>query len=152
MSDYKQILDRAARLCSTGEKCQYDIREKMITWGLDEDAADKAVLYLAQNKFVDDQRFSTYFIRDKLRFNKWGRVKIRYILQQKKVAAEIIEACISEIDPELYNEILDQILLTKIKSIGHPNTAQNKAKLIRFAAQRGFTSSEIFDAIKRINN
>lgn len=152
MSDFKQILDRAARLCSTGEKCQHDIREKMISWGLYEEDADKAILYLVENKFIDDQRFATYFVRDKLRFNKWGRVKIRYVLLQKRVSAKIIDTCISEIDPGLYNEILDQILLTKIKSIGPPTTAQNKAKLLRFAAQKGFTSSEIFEAIKRINN
>lgn len=152
MSDYKKILDRAARLCSTGEKCQHDVREKMITWGLDEEDANKAILYLVGNKFIDEQRFATFFVRDKLRFNKWGRVKIRYALSQKKVATEIIDACISTIDPVVYNDILDQIIQNKIKSIGQPNTVQNKSKLLRFAAQRGFTSSEIFDAIKRTNS
>lgn len=152
MSDYKKILDRAARLCSTGEKCQHDVREKMISWGLNEEDAETAILFLANNKFIDDQRFATHYVRDKLRFNKWGRVKIRYALLQKKVAADIIDACISEIDPSLYNEILDQIILSKIKSIGQPNTAQKKSKLLRFAAQRGFTSSEIFEALERVNS
>ncbi len=152
MSDYKQILDRAARLCGTGEKCQNDVREKMISWGLEEEDAEKAIRYLVENKFLDDQRFASYFVRDKLKFNKWGRIKISYALRQKKIASEIIEACISQIDPVLYNEILDQILHTKIKSIGKPDTAQNKAKLLRFAAQRGFTSSEIFEALDRVNS
>ena len=149
MSDYKQILDRAARLCSTGEKCQHDVQEKMISWGLEEEDAEKAIIYLVENKFLDDQRFATYFVRDKLKFNKWGRIKISYALRQKKIASEIIQASISEIDPELYKEILDQLIHTKIKSIGQPDTAQKKSKLLRFAAQRGFTSSEIFDAIDR---
>ncbi len=149
MSDYKQILDRAARLCSTGEKCQHDVQEKMISWGLEEEDAEKAIIYLVENKFLDDQRFAIYFVRDKLKFNKWGRIKISYALRQKKIASEIIQASISEIDPELYKEILDQLIHTKIKSIGQPDTAQKKSKLLRFAAQRGFTSSEIFDAIDR---
>ncbi len=50
MSDYKQILDRAARLCSTGEKCQHDVQEKMISWGLEEEDAEKAIIYLVEKK------------------------------------------------------------------------------------------------------
>ncbi len=150
MDDYKQILDRAARLCSSGEKCQHDIRTKIISWGLNDADANKAIQYLTQNKFIDDSRFASYFVRDKLKFNKWGRIKIRYSLLQKKIAEDIISVSISKIDPEVYNETLDQIIQNKIRSVGEPNNAQSKAKLIRFAAQRGFTSSEIFESFDRI--
>jgi len=150
MDDYKQILDRAARLCSSGEKCQYDIHTKMISWGLNEEDAHKAIQYLTENKFIDDSRFAAYFVRDKLKFNKWGRIKIRYSLFQKKIAEEIISNSISKIDPDVYNETLDQIIRHKIRSTGEPNNIQSKAKLLRFAAQRGFTSSEIFDSLERI--
>lgn len=150
MNDYKQILDRAARICSSSEKCIYDIREKMITWGLEAEEADKAVRYLIENKFVDDSRFASYFVRDKLKFNKWGRVKIRFALRQKHIDEGIVEDCLSQIDPLLYNEVLDDLVKNKIRSIGSIQTAANKAKLLRFAAQRGFTSSEIFASIDRV--
>lgn len=152
MDDYKQILDRAARLCSSREKCQHDIWIKINNWGLNETDTTRAIKYLIENKFIDDRRFASYFVRDKLKFNKWGRVKIRYSLLQKKIAEDIISDSISEIDPESYNEMLDQIIRSKIRSVGEPNIAKNKAKLIRFAAQRGFTISEIFDSLDRINS
>ncbi len=150
MDDYKQILDRATRLCSNGEKCQYDIRTKIISWGLNQEDAHKAIQYLTKNNFIDDKRFTSYFVCDKLKFNKWGRIKIRYSLLQKKIDEEIISTCISEIDPNVYNEMLDHIIRNKIRSVGAPSNAQSKAKLLRFAAQRGFTSSEIFDSFERI--
>lgn len=152
MNDYKQILDRAARICSSNEKCSYDIREKMISWGLESEEADEAVRYLVENKFIDDSRFASYFVRDKLKFNKWGRVKIRFALRQKHIDEDITEDCLSQIDPLLYQEILDELLKNKIKSIGSIQTAANKAKLLRFAAQRGFTSSEIFASIDRLKD
>ncbi len=149
MSEYKQILDRAARLCSSSEKCSHDIRGKMIGWGLSPEEADKAIHYLNENQFIDDSRYASYFVRDKLKFNKWGRVKIRFALRQKNIDEGIIEDCILQIDPLLYNEILDELIQNKIRSIGSIKTAANKAKVLRFAAQRGFTSSEIFEALDR---
>ena len=152
MSEYKQILDRAARICSSSEKCSQDIRDKIISWGLEAEEADKAVRYLIENKFIDDSRFASYFVRDKLKFNKWGRIKIRFALRQKHIDEDIAEDCLSQIDPLLYNEILDELIQKKIKAIGSIKTAANKAKLLRFAAQRGFTSSEIFASIDRLKD
>lgn len=150
MNEYKQILDRAARICSGSEKCSHDIKQKMILWGLGEEDAEKALAYLVENKFIDDRRYAGYFVRDKLRFNKWGRTKISFSLRQKNIDELIIEDCISEINPELYMEIIDEIIRNKMKSVGSIKIAANKAKVLRFAAQKGFTSSEIFDALDRI--
>lgn len=122
----------------------------MISWGLEAEDADKAVHYLIENKFVDDSRFASYFVRDRLKFNKWGRVKIRFALRQKHIDEGIVTDCLSKIDPLQYDEILDELIQNKIKSIGSISTAANKAKLLRFAAQRGFSSSEIFASIDRL--
>ena len=112
---------------------------------------DNAINYLIENKFIDDGRYAEYFVRDKLKFNKWGRIKIKYALRLKHIEEEMIDNSMSQINPDLYNEILDEIIQSKIKSIGSIKTAANKAKLLRFAAQKGFTSSEIFSAIDRVN-
>ena len=150
MADYNELLSRAARLCSTGERCAYDISEKMISWGMDSDDLEKAINYLVENKFIDDNRYARFFAKDKLKFNKWGRVKIAYSLRQKRISSELIEAAIEAIDQEEYLELLDQIIEAKIRSVGKVKTAANKARVLRFAAQKGFTSEEIFSSINRI--
>ncbi|MDA3821965.1 MAG: regulatory protein RecX [Bacteroidales bacterium] len=150
MSEYKNILARAAKLCSTGEKCEHDIREKMIKWGAESEDVEKAIKYLLENKFIDDRRYATFFTKDRLKFNKWGRIKIGYSLRQKHISSEIIEEAIQALNEEQYIEILDQLISAKIRSAGDIKVAANKAKVIRFAAQRGFTSEEIFTSINRI--
>jgi len=50
---------------------------------LDAEEADKAIARLVEQKFIDDARFARYFVKDKLKFNKWGRIKIGYALRQK---------------------------------------------------------------------
>lgn len=150
MSDYEKAVERAARLCSTAEKCSYDIREKLIAWGLNDEEAEKAISYLKKNNFLDDNRYAQFFVKDKLKFNKWGRIKIAYALRRKYIQQEIIEHAIETIDDSLYEELIDQLIAAKIKSAGNTHTAAGKAKIFRFAAQRGFTSEEIFSSLKRL--
>lgn len=150
MSDYEKCVARAAKICSTSEKCSYDISEKLINWGINEEEAEKAISYLKKNQFLDDNRYAQFFVKDKLKFNRWGRIKIAYALRRKQIEAAIIEDAIGTIDESLYKELLDQLIAAKIKSVGNIHHAPGKAKILRFAAQRGFTSEEIFGSLKRL--
>lgn len=150
MSDYEKFVGRAAKICSTAEKCSYDIREKLVSWGINEAEAEKAISYLKKNQFLDDKRYAQFFVKDKLKFNRWGRIKMAYALRRKQIDAEIIGDAIGTIDESLYEEILDQLIAAKIKSVGNIHQAAGKAKILRFAAQRGFTSEEIFSSLKRL--
>ncbi|MDF1570275.1 MAG: regulatory protein RecX [Bacteroidales bacterium] len=150
MADYNKTLDRAAKLCSTSEKSSQDMRTKMIAWGLDELEADKALAYLVEHQFIDDSRFAHYFVKDKLKFNKWGRIRIGYALRQKGLTDAVIEQALGKIDEADYTEILDHLIAQKISSAGDPSIPANKAKVLRFAAQRGFSAEEIYRAFDRL--
>jgi regulatory protein len=150
ISDYDKAVQRAASLCSAAEKCSSDIREKLIAWGLNDDEVKKAISYLKKNNFLDDNRYVQFYVKDKLKFNKWGRIKIAYELRRKQIQHEIIENALETIDESLYEELIDQLIAAKIKAAGNIHTAAGKAKILRFAAQRGFTSEEIFSSLKRL--
>lgn len=150
MSDYEKLVARAAKICSTAEKCSHDIREKLVSWGSNEAETEKTISYLKKNQFLDDKRYAQFFVKDKLKFNKWGRIKIAYALRRKQIETGVIENAIEAIDESLYEEILDQLIAAKIKTVGNIQQAAGKAKILRFAAQRGFTSEEIFNSLKRL--
>ena len=152
MAEYKKILQRAARLCSTSEKATKEIRLKLISWGLNEEEAEKAIRHLQKEQFLDEDRYAGYFVKDKLKINKWGKVKIRHMLRQKGIAESAIENALSMINEELYTEVLDQLLSTKLKSLGDPSNLSEKARLFSFAAQRGFTMDEVHRSLDRIIN
>ncbi len=150
MADFDKIITRAAKLCSTAEKCSHDMWTKMIAWGLEEREADKAVAYLVEHKFLDDSRFARYFVKDKLKFNKWGRIKIGYVLRQKQLPEDVINEALREINADTYTEILDQLVLHKMRSAGDLSIPANKAKVLRFAAQKGFTAEEVYRSLDRV--
>ena len=78
----------------------------------------------------------------------YGRVKIAQSLRMKGLTSEEINAGMEDIDEEEYNSILQSLLRQKLKSIKAETDYERNAKLIRFAAGRGFTMQEIMRFVK----
>ncbi len=134
----RQALQKLTALCSTAEYCCHDMTEKMRRWEVDEAAQARVMEYLIRERYIDEERYCRYFVKDKLRFNKWGRRKIELALMQKRVPKEIISAALAEIDDSEYIEILRPLLRQKERSVKAKNDYELNMKLIRFALSRGF--------------
>lgn len=145
-SAYKDALRRAAALCSNQEQCTGTILEKLRTWGVDTDEAHRVIQKLTEEKFLDDLRYAKFFVRDKYKLNRWGKVKITAMLRQKKIKNSVIEEALNEINMKEYEEICENLIKTKSATLNESNHYIRKGKLFRFAAGRGFES----DLIHRI--
>jgi regulatory protein len=106
---------------------------------------------LKKEGFIDESRYAGMFVRDKLRLNRWGRIKIRYMLAAKQIPEGIISEAINGIDDQNYLEILREELVKKRRQIkdDHPYTVRNK--LARFGQQRGFESGLIFQLLDEMD-
>ena len=133
-----EIFSKTARLCSRSEECSPDIRKKIREWGGDEELQEKIIARLVDEKFLDDERYARAYVRDKFRFNKWGRVKMRYYLKMKGLSDTIIESGMQEIDQEEYVKLLVRTLKDKAKTIKKREKFEKMGQLIRFAQGRGF--------------
>jgi len=145
----KQALARIQKICSVQEKCSFDVRRKLSDWGFENIAIEKIIIILIEDKFVDDNRFSKSFVREKFRINKWGRIKITYALKQKRIPESTIDLALEEIEEEEYLHILETELIKKKKSIKAKNQFDLKGKLLRFGQSKGF---EIENIIRIIQN
>lgn len=145
-----EALHRAAALCSSAEHCTADIREKLARWGVTEADSRTIIDRLVQERFIDEQRYAVAFVKDKFRFSGWGRIKMRYALQQKRIDGSDIDHALATLDEEQYNDRLLELLQAKSRSIRDDDPEARRAKLFRFAASRGFEPSLIFNALKQI--
>ena len=136
---------RLAALCAQAEHCQQEMRDKMRRWGVDEVAQDRVVDRLVKERYVDDERYARAFVKDKIRYNKWGRRKVQQALWQKHINQEIQQQVLDEIDEKEYLEVLRPLLKQKRKSTKAVNDYEMNQKLMRFALGRGFT----FDIIRQ---
>ena len=141
--DFKLALQRAAALCSRQEQCSSHIMSKLNSWKVFEEAADKIIELLKKEKFLDDERYATFYVRDKYRFNSWGKIKLTAMLRQKEIPAPIIEEALNQIDPEHYKQTCERLISEKSATLKESNQFKRKGKLFRYAAQRGFESDLI---------
>lgn len=145
-----EMLHRAAAYCSTAERCIQDIEKKIKTAGLTQEENDRIIARLLQERFIDENRFARYFVNDKLRFNKWGRIKISYELQKRGIPASIRQEALDAIDNEEYENILSALLKTKKKTTKGKDEREIYYKLLRFASGRGFEGREIAQCLQRL--
>ena len=144
MTEQEAYLQLAA-LCAQAEHCQREMREKMRRWELDETVQNCVLDRLVRERFVDDERYARAFVKDKIRYNKWGRRKVQQALWQKGIDSEIQRKVLDEIDEKEYLDILRPLLRQKRKSIKAQNDYELNQKLLRFALGRGYT----FDIIRQ---
>lgn len=139
---FEQALSRAASLCSTSEHCIADISEKLVRWGIVQADADKIIDRLIDEKYIDEARYATAYTRDKVRFSHWGKVKIGMMLRMQHIPEKSIRAAFEDLDPKEYAEIAQQVVMSKAKDMDI-NDYTSRAKVIRFALQRGFEMEDI---------
>ncbi|NCB08606.1 MAG: RecX family transcriptional regulator, partial [Bacteroidia bacterium] len=133
-----EVYNRLAALCSRSEQCSPDIRKKIVALGFEDETAAEITAKLKEENFFDDERFIRSFVADKFKFNKWGKVKIRYYLKMKGLPGDLIENGLNSIDEDLYKQLLIKILKEKAKTIKKKDKFEKMGQLIRFAQGRGF--------------
>ena len=136
---------RLAALCAQAEHCEQEMRDKMRRWGLDEAAQDKVVERLTKERYIDEERYARAFVKDKIRYNKWGRRKVQQALWMKHISDDIQQQVLDEIDEKEYLDVLRPLLKQKRKSIKAESDYELNQKLVRFALSRGFG----FDIIRQ---
>lgn len=148
---YEEALAKSAALCSISEKCISDIQKKLLSWGINDEESERIIRRLIQEKYIDENRFARFFVKDKHKFAKWGKGKIAHALKEKGINQENINEALEQIEEEDYSEQLDTLLNAKLKSIKYKNAFDAKAKLIRFGMGRGFEYEAIMNALKKIH-
>jgi len=145
-----EALHLAAAMCSSTERCSTEIAEKLRNKGLVEQDIALIVSYLIKEKYIYDSRFARAFIKDKFRYNQWGRIKIRYMLMQKKIPREIIDTAFEVLEDEAYQDMIQKLISMKSKGLKAKNDYDKKMKLARFLAGKGFEYDE-FSGILNMN-
>lgn len=133
-----EALQKAKNICSRQEKCISDINKKLMQWHVNKKDAENIIKSLVKENFINEKRFASLFAKSKLHQNKWGKIKIAYALRHKNIGSNDISSAMAEIDQNEYVEMIEQEIAKKCKWIDANSEHELNAKLLRFAAQRGF--------------
>ncbi len=140
------ILEKARKFCAYQERCIFDVKNKLISWKIDEATISEIILHLKKENFINEERFTLAFATGKLRNNKWGRNKINYALQQKQIPDLTIQIALNSLDEDEYMNTLKAVLSSK--KIDDDNEFRRNNKLVKYAQQKGFQPELTWKVIK----
>ena len=127
-----------AAVCAQAEHCEQEMRDKMKRWEIDAVTQDSIIARLTKERYIDNERYARAFVKDKIRYNKWGRRKVQQALWMKRISDDIQQRVLDEIDEKEYLDVLIPLLKQKRKTTKANNDYELNQKLVRFALSRGF--------------
>ena len=135
----QQVFQKLSALCARAAHCQHDMMEKNRQWNVDEETQARVMGRLVKERYVDDQRYAEAFVRDKVRYNQWGRRKVEQALWLKHIDDDAARQALDAIDDDEYVDILKPLLKQKRRSVKARNDYELNIKLMKWALGRGFT-------------
>lgn len=112
-----------------------------------EEVIDKLIDY----KYLDDDRFTKAFIKDKLNFTNWGDYKIKNELKRLGVNEEIIYNNISNIDDNIYYERINKIIDKDISINKKYSGIKLKNKIYNHLLTLGYSKEKVISIINNYN-
>jgi regulatory protein len=148
--DLQKIISRLRKICSKSEKCSSDIYNYLQKSECTEDEKDMIIEILEKENFISESRYVEAFVNDKIKFNKWGKLKIRYFLEQKGVSEKLINSVLKNIDEKFYEDTLKNIITEKVKSLKKESPEKIYQKVFKFAQSKGFENDLIYRFLQSI--
>lgn len=148
-SETRLIIKKLQQICSRQEKCKADIVDYLFRHEVPDEVHQTVIKSLLTEKFIDEERYARAVVQDKLKLNRWGRIKIRYFLRSRRISEETIQHAMNLIDEDLYRQILEQELNKKARSLVKEEPEIRKLKLQQYAASKGFEEEMVWKMIKQ---
>lgn len=148
-----QLLEAKAKIewyCAYQERCDFEVRKKLHDWHMPHDHIDILISDLIVNNFLNEERFACAFVSGKFRIKKWGRIKIKQHLKQRRISDYSINKGMEEIDEDEYLETLQSLIESKSRLTKFKNKWDRRAKLTRYLASKGYESYLIGEALGEV--
>ena len=148
----EQAFSRLSRLCARSEHCSKEMTDKMRLWNLTKAQQARVMERLTKYQYVDDERYTELFIRDKIKFNGWGRNKVAQALYMKGISEKLARQYLDEVSEDDYLEVLRPLVRSKMPKIKARNTYERNAKMLRYGISRGFSIEQIKRCMDEISD
>ncbi len=133
--------------CAYQERCQQDARNKLFELGLWPEAVENIIVKLIEDNFLNEERFATTFARGKFTIKKWGRIKIKQELKQKRVGDYCLKKAMQQIDETEYMATLKKLIDSKRKFIKEKSPIKLNYKLMNYVLSKGYEKDLVFDIL-----
>lgn len=144
---FEEIRQKIVNYCVYQDRCHAEVEQKMREFVLIPEAKEEIFLFLLQENFLNEERFTRSYIRGKFYMKSWGKVKIKLNLKQKDISEKLISNCMDEIDNDDYYKTLHKLYDNYHENLFGLKDYQKKAKTIKFLLSKGYSYDEILQIV-----
>lgn len=142
-----EVLNKLARYCAYQERCISEVKKKIHELNPAE-SSDPYILWLEENNYLNESRFTGLFIRSKFNQKHWGKNKITFELRKKGIPEAEISNHWHEIAQADYEESLRALLQKKHQGLLKGSPQEKYQKCYRFGLSKGFEPSLVSQVMK----
>lgn len=136
--------------CAYQERCDFEVRNKLYSWNMYSEDVNILISDLISNNFLNEQRFAEAFTSGKFRLKKWGKIKIKQHLKQKRISDYSIGKGLAQIDDDEYLETLTSLAERKFRETTGANQWEKAGKVKRFLYNKGYEADLIAEVLKEL--
>lgn len=135
--------------CAYQERSHAETRDKLYSFGLYKAEVETLLSQLIEENYLNEERFAIAFAGGKFRMKQWGKTKIKYELQQKRVSDYCIKKALANIDSADYEATLKKLAEAKLASLSvETNPFIIKTRLRNYLMQKGYEIGAINEVTK----
>jgi regulatory protein len=137
-NEFQFFLSKAMKYCSIKECCLFELDKKFSDWQTPNQHYEPIKNYLLENNYINEQRYASAFVNDKIKFNHWGVNKVKYQLNAMNINSVYIQNALKQIDNDVYQNIIAHEAEKKIRNTKIIDEWTFKQKIYNYLTSKGF--------------
>ena len=134
--------------CVYQDRCHQEVEKKLREIRMIPQACELILLHLMEHDFLNEERFARSFARGKFRIKQWGQRRIVNELKQRDISAYNIKAGLSEISPDEYEIVFQEVSRKRYESVNESNVFKKRKKVADFLLRKGFESNKVYEVLR----
>ena len=148
-SDQEKIIYRQlGKYCAYRDRAESEVWNKLKELEVSEKLSFKLIDLLKKDKFLDNKRFARYYAQGKFVNNKWGKIKIRTGLYEKKLSAKDVNFAISKINDKDYAKTINILIDRKAALLKDKELFVFRKKIVDSIRIKGYEADIAWDMVK----
>ena len=143
----QRCLDAAYRYLSYRPRSEGEVRKRLSQHNFASEQVETAIARLKEQKLIDDLAFAEFWKHSRLSFRPKSKRLIARELRGKRVAADIVDEIMKDIDDELNAYTIGCSRMPFLADLDYPRFRQ---RLSNYLSYRGFSHQVIRDTANRL--
>ena len=136
----ERTMNRAVKLLAAKPRSVAELRERLLEKNWTNEAIVTGVIEkLKEYNYLDDAQYARTVALSKLRQKPQGKRRLQFVMSQKKLDRETVDAAIEEAFEKIpETDLIEAAIEKRLRLKGHPETREEKKKFYDHLLRQGF--------------